>query len=61
MDIRLANEFAEILDREMSKPNLGCATTGQLIRELKARSDLSYSTVFSDVGSDVPHTKPAKP
>lgn len=46
MDVALAGEFAIILDREMSKPNLGCATTGQLISELRARSNLSYSTVF---------------
>lgn len=48
MDVVLAEEFAKILDAEMSKPNLGCATTRQLLAELKARSDLDYSTVFSE-------------
>lgn len=56
MDVRLAEEFAKILDREMSKPNLGCATTRQLFRELIARSDLNYSTVFSET-THPPNTK----
>jgi len=45
MDTRLAEELVKIFDREISKPNLGNATTRQLIRELSARSDLNYKTV----------------
>lgn len=48
MDVRLAEAFAEILDVISGKPWLGNATTGELIEELKARSDLAYRTV--DVG-----------
>lgn len=59
MDVRLAEAFAEIIDRELSKPNLGCATTRQLLNELWARSDLNYSTVFAEaiaVGHPCPTT-----
>jgi len=45
MDVELAEEFARILVREMYQPNLGCATTGMLIEEIKARVDLNYSTI----------------
>lgn len=55
MDVELAEVFSEILDEEMSKPNLGCATTRQLLDEVKARVDLDYSTVFYN--SSVDHTK----
>lgn len=48
MDVDLAEAFAEILDAEMSKPNLGCATTGQMLDEIKARVDCNYSTVFAE-------------
>ena len=48
MDVVLCEVFAEILDAEMSKPNLGCATTGQILDELRARSNLEYSTVFHE-------------
>ncbi len=44
MDPDLAFAFAEVLERELSKPWLGNATTGQLIDELRARSDLGYRT-----------------
>lgn len=51
MDVRLAQAFAEILDREISKPRLGCATTFELLDELRARAEVSgygeYSTVNS--------------
>lgn len=40
MDVKLACEFAKILDSEMWIPHLGCATTKQLFEELMARSDL---------------------
>lgn len=51
MDVRLAKEFAKIIDREISKPNLGCATTRQLLREISARVDLNYSTVFAEAAT----------
>jgi hypothetical protein len=46
MDVELAEVFAKILDAEMSKPNLGCATTGQLLDEIRSRVNCEYSTVF---------------
>lgn len=48
MDPVLAEAFAEILDEQMSQPSLGCATTKQLLDEIAARVDLTYSTVFSE-------------
>lgn len=44
MDVKLACEFAKILDSEMWNPHLGCATTKQLFEELMSRSDLEYKT-----------------
>jgi hypothetical protein len=37
MDTRLAEEFAFILYEEIKKPNLGNATTGELIDEIASR------------------------
>ena len=48
MDANLAEEFAEILVKHMYEPHLGCATTGEIIEELKARSDLDYKTIGHD-------------
>ena len=45
MDPELAEEFAKILVEHMYAPHLGCATTGEIIEELKARSNLEYKTV----------------
>lgn len=45
MDVDLAEAFARVLVVEMYEPHLGCATTGELIEELKARSDLGYKTI----------------
>jgi len=45
MDPELAEAFAKILVVEMYEPHLGCATTGELIAELKARSNLGYKTI----------------
>ncbi len=39
MDSVLAEVFAEMLDDVMSQPWLGNATTGELIAEIKARTD----------------------
>lgn len=48
MDPVLAKEFAKILVVEMYKPNLGCATTRELLDEIKARVDLDYTTINGD-------------
>ena len=48
----LAEAFANILDDIWSKPWLGNATTGELIEELRARSDLAYRTVDRLSGED---------
>jgi len=48
MDTELCKAFAEILDSEISKPSLGCATTGQMLDEIKSRVDCNYSTVFHE-------------
>ena len=45
MDSRLAEAFARRLVVEMYKPNLGCATTGEILDELRARCDVNYSTI----------------
>lgn len=45
MDGNLAEAFAHILVKEMYKPNLGCASTGELIEEISARVDLNYRTI----------------
>lgn len=52
MDVDLGIAFADIVDEiwaEMYKPNLGCATTGELIDEVKARvvfdGKLEYRTI----------------
>ena len=48
MDTDLAEAFAEILVIEMYDPHLGCATTEELLDEIKARVDLNYKTISSD-------------
>ncbi len=45
VDSELLFAFAQILQRELTRPWLGNATTGELIDELRARSDLGYRTV----------------
>jgi hypothetical protein len=45
MDVFLAEAFAKILVEHMYEPHMGCATTGELIDEIKARSNLDYKTV----------------
>ena len=47
MDTDLAESFAEILVQEMYDPHLGCATTEELLNEIKARVDLKYKTINS--------------
>jgi len=52
MDVDLAEEFAKILVKHMYEPHLGCATTGEIIEELKTRIEmdgkLDYKTIDSD-------------
>jgi hypothetical protein len=48
MDAELAQEFANILIKHMYEPHLGCATTKELLDEIYARSNLEYSTYYTD-------------
>ncbi len=49
MDVELAEEFAKILVVQMYEPKLGCATTRELIEEVKTRiemdGNLDYRTI----------------
>ena len=52
MDVDLAEEFAVVLRKEMFKPNLGCATTGEMLDELRSRAEtdgtIDYKTIDQD-------------
>jgi len=52
MDAGLAEEFAKILVVQMYAPKLGCATTREILEELKTRIEmdgkLDYRTIDSD-------------
>ncbi len=50
MDTNLAEAFAEILDEVWSQPWLGNATTGQLLDELRARSELNGTIGYRTTG-----------
>jgi len=52
MDIDLAEAFAEILNKEMEKPRLGCATTRELLDELRARIELDGRLEYKTVDID---------
>jgi hypothetical protein len=52
MDSKLCGAFAEILDKELWEPHLGCATTKQLLDEISARSNLNYRTI-NDIARDI--------
>jgi len=52
MDSNLAEEFAEILVKHMYAPHLGCATTGELIEELKVRIEISGELDYKTINSD---------
>ena len=43
----LVEAFAEILVEEMYAARLGCATTGEMLDEIKARVDCTYTTIAS--------------
>ena len=45
MNPTLAEVFSRILVKHMYEPHMGCATTGELIDEIKARSNLNYRTI----------------
>ena len=49
IDADLAEEFAKILVKDMYAPHLGCATTREIIEELKTRIEvdgkLDYRTI----------------
>jgi hypothetical protein len=45
MDAVLAEEFSKILVNHMYAPHMGCATTGELLDEIKARVDGEYRTI----------------
>lgn len=45
MNVELCEEFAKVLVEHMYEPHLGCATTGEILEELRARSDLEYKTI----------------
>lgn len=52
MDADLAEEFAKILVKHMYAPKLGCATSREILEELKTRIEmdgkLDYRTIDSD-------------
>ena len=52
MDTDLAEEFAKILVKHMYDPKLGCATTRELLDEIRTRIEvdgkLDYRTIDSD-------------
>jgi len=52
MNVNLAEEFAKILVVHMYEPHLGCATTREILEELKTRIEidgkLDYRTIDSD-------------
>ena len=59
MDMELAEEFARIICKESYEPHLGCASTKELIDEIKARSDLSHKTIpdCTEEESNDPHSQ----
>ena len=52
MDADLAEEFAKILVKHMYAPHLGCATSRELLEEIKTRIEvdgkLDYRTIDHD-------------
>ena len=53
MDADLAEEFAKILVKHMYEPHLGCATTREILEELKVRIEmdgkLDYRTIDEEI------------
>ena len=52
MDADLAEEFAKILVVEMYRPHLGCATTGEMLQEIKTRIEVSGQLDYKTMDSD---------
>jgi len=50
----LFEECAKILMEEMYAPHLGCATTGELIDEIKARAELSGDLQYRPIDGEDP-------
>ena len=52
MDPELAFAFADILVKEMYAPALGCATTGQILDELRARIEVDGKLDYKSIDSE---------
>jgi len=52
LDRDLAEAFAEILDGVLLAPHLGCATTGDLIDEVRARCELNGTLGYRAIDGD---------
>ena len=55
MDTALGIAFADIVDEiwsGMDRPNLGCATTGELIDELRARVEINGTVDYRTIDMD---------
>lgn len=54
MDAELAEEFAKILVVQMYEPKLGCASTRELIEEIKVRIEVDGNLDYKTVPDDEP-------
>ena len=52
MDVELAEEFAKILVVHMYEPKLGCATTRELIDEIKTRVERDGKLGYRPIDDD---------
>lgn len=52
MDVELAEEFANILVIQMYEPKLGCATTRDLLEEIKVRIELDGKLDYRTIDQD---------
>lgn len=52
MDAELAEEFAKILVIPMYEPKLGCATTRDLLEEIKVRIELDGKLDYRTIDQD---------
>ena len=52
MDTELAEAFAEILVKEMYSPSLGCATTGEILDEFRARIEVDGKLDYKSINSE---------
>jgi len=49
LDPVLGEEFAVIIDKLINEPHLGCATTGELLDEIKARCEINGTIGYRTV------------